>query len=212
MDKDAAFLAIGTITGEVILKSPIYGKTIQTLKHTQDCDSHSAICMKWQKPRKEGLYSSHLLIARTNGFIQMYDSNVHNVINNTSYLVDIGCHLRSVDFNSDITTFMAGGTDKNTYLFDSQTFNPIATFTHDHMHVENTGKITCIKANPDDPNLFVVGSMAHAIYLYDARANGAYACLKGPNIVGESIDIHGDIIVTGSYRHSSEMELFSLSM
>lgn len=141
----------------------------------------------------------------------MYDSNLHSVIHTTSNLVDLACHLRAVDFNSNSSCFAAGGSDKNVYLFDGSTLDPISTFTNDHMHVENTGKIACIKSHPIDPNLFVVGSTSHAIYLYDVRANGSYACFKGPNLIGESISIHGDIIVTGSYRHKAEMELFSFS-
>ena len=76
---------------------------------------------------------------------------------------------------------------------------------------QTTGKISCIKSHPNHPNLFAVGTSSNSVLLFDARIGGAYARLAGPSVLGAAIDIHGDLLATGSYRSSDEMELFSFS-
>lgn len=69
MDKDAYHVAIGTIEGSVSLITLTKGHAIETLKHTSVHDSSPAMCLKWQRSKKEGNYSNHLLIARADGAI-----------------------------------------------------------------------------------------------------------------------------------------------
>jgi hypothetical protein len=73
------------------------------------------------------------------------------------------------------------------------------------------GKITNIKAHPDHQNLFSVSNTNNSVLLYDSRQNGAIKRFGGPNILSESVDFAGDIMITGSYRNNKEIELFSVS-
>jgi WD40 repeat protein len=133
------------------------------------------------------------------------------MVHTTTLHKDNNCGLRSLEYNFDDSYFMVGGTDGNAYLYDAESFQPVVTYKKDRMKSENTGKITCIKAHPDHSNLFVVSNNKNTVLLYDTRTGGAYKSFAGPNIIGQSIDVHEDIIVTGSNRNNKEVELFSFS-
>ena len=77
--------------------------------------------------------------------------------------------------------------------------------------VGHQNRIFGIKCHPEQPNLFTSAGWDGSVKLYDIRSNSLVCSMGGPQISGDSIDIHGDIIVTGSNRGSDVMQLFSIS-
>jgi WD40 repeat protein len=77
--------------------------------------------MKWLRPTEVGKFSNKLTVCRADGLIQQYETRTRKVIHTISELKDAECSLRSMDYNSDNSYFMVGGSDSNVYLYDNET-------------------------------------------------------------------------------------------
>ena len=88
----------------------------------------------------------------------------------------------------------------------------VNTFESRNMKVWNVSGITSLKSHPTDANIFVTGGRDKSIKLYDIRMEGAFKSINGPFVLeNNSIDIQGDMIITGSNTNTQEMKMVSLS-
>jgi WD40 repeat protein len=78
-------------------------------------------------------------------------------------------------------------------------------------NVGHQNRIFGMKCNPNDENMVATAGWDRAIKIYDIRANKVVASIGGPLIVGDSLDIFNDYIVTGSNRNKDVMQIFSIS-
>ena len=97
--------------------------------------------IKWKKAR-EGHSSTILSIARCDGVVQHYDTKEKKIIHTDSIQVEQNNGLRSLEYTASASEYMVGGTNKNVYLYDAETFQHKTTFGSDRMKIENHGKIT----------------------------------------------------------------------
>ena len=72
-------------------------------------------------------------------------------------------------------------------------------------------RIFGLRRHPKDPNIVVSGGWDSMLKIYDIRDGRPVASIGGPLIQGDSIDLFEDMIVTGSNRNKSVMQMFSLS-
>jgi len=62
-------------------------------------------------------------------------------------------------------------------------------------------RIKCIRAHPTDPNIIFSSGWDNTVKIYDIEKGYPTATMGGSEVTGDSIDIFGDMILTGSYRN-----------
>ena len=72
----------------------------------------------------------------------------------------------------------------------------------------HANRVFCVKYNPDDPNFLVSGGWDLNVKIWDIRQPNPVRQIFGPYICGNAIDLNQDVIVTGSYRDSNQLELW----
>lgn len=65
--------------------------------------------------------------------------------------------------------------------------------------IGHSNRILSIKFTKD-PNIMISGGWDNTLLIWDIRDYIPLACIYGPHIWGDSIDINGDLILTGSHR------------
>lgn len=61
-----------------------------------------------------------------------------------------------------------------------------------------------------DPNLLISGGWDGLVYFWDIRTTCSVGYILGPHIYGESIDVHNDTLLVGSYSDKEILSLYSL--
>ena len=58
--------------------------------------------------------------------------------------------------------------------------------------------------------VLVSGGWDHTLQIWDVRVNRSVRSIYGPYVCGDSIDVHGGVILAGSWRHAHPLELWDL--
>ena len=107
--------------------------------------------------------------------------------------------------------FATAGKDTAVRIYDEQTkqcivkmergsgFGPNAAPGH-------SNRIFALKFHPTDPSVLLSGGWDNTIQIWDCRAGRAQRSIFGPHLCGESLDIQGDVILTGSHRAEDPLE------
>ena len=78
-------------------------------------------------------------------------------------------------------------------------------------NVGHQNRIFGLKCNPNDENMVATAGWDRSLKIYDIRANKVVASIGGPLLVGDSLDILNDYIITGSNRNRDVMQIYSIS-
>ena len=183
--------------------SPHTGKHIRTLQ-----TELPAIKTLRFKPNDKSTYGSLCAIG-CNGVVQQWDMKKQKVQFESAETLD---SLYCADYTNTGDHLLTAGESKDVYMYDTTTFQQVNNFASKNMKVWNVVGICSLKSHPTDPNLFVTGGRDKSIKLYDVRMEGAYKSISGPFVLEDnSIDIFGDMVLTGSNENTEEMKVVSLS-
>ena len=96
---------------------------------------------------------------------------------------------------------MTAGKDMHLRIYDEET-QKLRTSMHSngYMAPGHSNRVYCVKYHPQDERLLLSGGWDNTVQIYDVRAGVPAFSLFGASLSGESLDIHGDTLITGSYR------------
>lgn len=115
-----------------------------------------------------------------------------------------------MDYNTEGSLFATGGKDKKVRVYDDatkklkQTLEAVTWLSPGH-----TNRIFSIKFHPEDPNILLSAGWDRHVYLWDMRTSRPVGSIYGPSTIsGESLDVKGNLVLTGSYRGRDQLELW----
>lgn len=116
------------------------------------------------------------------------------------------------DFTCDGSRFVVAGLDRNLYVYDevdnAHTF--LKEMSSKDMNITaHTNRVNCIRAHPSQANIVFSAGWDNTLKIYDVEKGYPIASIGGTECTSDSIDIKGDMMLTGSYRNHSEMSLLS---
>jgi len=118
--------------------------------------------------------------------------------------------LYCLDYNKTGDILATAGKDFKIRLYDDETKNQIMEMKSGGEQLPgHSNRVFSVKFT-DDPNLLISGGWDNTIQIWDMRMSMTIGSIYGPHICGESIDVRGDKILTGSYRPKNCLEIFSL--
>jgi WD40 repeat protein len=69
----------------------------------------------------------------------------------------------------------------------------------------HTSRIFCVKFTQEDPNLVISGGWDNNVKVWDIREHRPIKNIYGPNVCGDSIDLHDGFLLTGSYKDHKQL-------
>ena len=121
------------------------------------------------------------------------------------------CDLYTIDFSKDGNLFAVGGKDNQVKIYDDSTKSLSTTLkAAGPINLGHSNRVFSVRFT-EDPNLLVSGGWDNTIFLWDLRTSTSIGFIYGPHICGDSIDIRGDVMLTGSYSNKEVLQLWSLS-
>ena len=120
--------------------------------------------------------------------------------------------LYSCDFSKDGNLFITAGKDATIRVYDTETGNNLSSLSKktpftDHSH---SMRIYSTIFHKTDDNLVFSGSWDNTVLMWDIRASNAAMIFGGPNISGDSIDMRGNYLLTGAWRHKRPLEVWDI--
>lgn len=67
-----------------------------------------------------------------------------------------------------------------------------------------------MKFSPESPFTILSGGWDSSVFVWDTRQREPVGHMFGPSISGESIDIKGSMVLTGSYSNEDQMKIWDL--
>lgn len=119
----------------------------------------------------------------------------------------------ALDYNAEGTQFVTAGKDTAIRVYDEATKSLITTMKGGMgFSVKTTpghsNRIFSVKILPHDENIVVSGGWDNTVQVWDMRMGYAIRSIYGPHICGDSLDIVGNRIVTGSWRPNNQLEVW----
>jgi WD40 repeat protein len=71
----------------------------------------------------------------------------------------------------------------------------------------HSNRVFSLKFSPVDENVLFSGGWDNTVQMWDLRTETAVRSLFGPHICGDSMDVKGDTILTGSWRPENTLEV-----
>ena len=118
--------------------------------------------------------------------------------------------LYAFEFNKTAKYFACGGKEGLVKIYDEATHKLASVLRTGGEHIPgHTNRVFSIKWT-DDPNVLISAGWDNLLIIWDLRNEIPISSLYGPHICGDSIDVQGDTIVTGSYRSTNALQFWSI--
>jgi len=119
--------------------------------------------------------------------------------------------LLCVDYRYDGGQFATAGKDYSVRIYDEATKTKVAelaqSFGTGHGH---SNRVFSLKYQPQSSNIVVSGGWDNTVQIWDLRVKSSVRSIFGPHIAGDSVDICGDTILTGSWRPENVLQTWDL--
>lgn len=122
----------------------------------------------------------------------------------------------ALDYDSEGTKFFTAGKDTAVRVYDEATKTLLSTMKGGSSFTSkstagHSNRVFSVKVLPTDDNVVVTGGWDNTVQVWDVRAGYAVRSIFGPHICGDSLDIFGDTVVTGSWRPTHQLELWNFT-
>ena len=119
--------------------------------------------------------------------------------------------LLCVDYRYDGGQFATAGKDYTVRIYDEATKTRVLelaqSFGTGHGH---SNRVFSLKYQPKSSNVVVSGGWDNTVQIWDLRVKSSVRSIFGPHIAGDSVDVCGDKILTGSWRPENVLQTWDL--
>jgi WD40 repeat protein len=121
---------------------------------------------------------------------------------------ELDTNILAGDFSMDGSHFASAGKDAIVRVYDTASHHLVQTFSKENGgHSSRVHSVVFARGNND---LLLTGGWDMRVLVWDIRQGRAVLGLGGPNICGDSVDICGNNILTGSWRIDHPLELWDV--
>ncbi|XP_069125374.1 uncharacterized protein [Argopecten irradians] len=213
---DGLKLAVGFGNGAIRLYHSNNGEMDKELRQAR-YGGLQIMCMRFH-PKKQ-----HILLAcSAEGKVFECDTKECMV---AEKIFEKGNEINCLDFNSDADLFATGGKDLAIRIYKTKNYELYNTF--DGYSIEKTptdsessgcdsgcdSRVFALKFHPDKANIFITGGWGYHLKVWDLdrQNDGVCRTIHGPHICGDSLDIRGFEILTGSWTKNDTLQIWDYS-
>jgi COMPASS component SWD3 len=164
------------------------------------------------RPSNESTKTKNVLIAaNAAGAVQHWHMTSGKCLHSMSE--DHDNQVYALDYDKEGTRFVTAGKDTAVRVYDEATKSLLTTMQGGMGYGTNvtpghSNRIFSVKVVPDDDNLVISGGWDNTVQIWDMRVGYAVRSMFGPHVCGDSVDIHHNTVVTGSWRANNQLELW----
>jgi WD40 repeat protein len=119
----------------------------------------------------------------------------------------------ALDYNSEGSQFATAGKDTAIRIYDEATKTLVTTMQGGTGYSitktpGHSNRIFSCKFVPSDENLVISGGWDNTVQVWDIRLGAAVRSIYGAHICGDSLDIFGNEVLTGSWRPDNQLEIW----
>mmetsp|Transcript_32986 Transcript_32986/g.32682 ORF Transcript_32986/g.32682 Transcript_32986/m.32682 type:complete len:238 (+) Transcript_32986:271-984(+) len=131
----------------------------------------------------------------------------HATSGKTLNTIKLDCQTLSLDYDYEGKRFAVGCSDMNIRIYDESTKDVICNLVPGMGELlGHVNRIHSVKFLSD--NMIVSGGWDNNILLWDIRSGAVARGMYGPQIAGDSIDSTPNLILTGGYQISDQLQLW----
>ena len=220
-DEESKLLATGSSNGSINIINVNYGEIqtrIDTVDETNSGPADTGLTdvlfpvtwLKW-KPKYGGFRGDSNILAASygNNLIKIWDTTRTSSPKIIKEEENSGVY--TLDYNFSGSTMVSGGADATLRIYDSNNFKVIQEYKPGLFNkVHHFNRIHCVKFHPEDENILYSGGADKHIWIHDLRLKDPINSIIGPYIIGDSMDILNNKLLTGSYRSKEWLEVWDL--
>lgn len=206
---DGKYLAAGCGDGSIRVFNAQYGNTAYNLQ-TGSSVALPTTSIRF-RPLNPSIKTKNVLIAaNAAGSVQHWHmtsgKNLHTIDDPTN-------QIYALDYAPDGSKFTTAGKDKCIRIYDESTKSMTVEMTQGVGYSVtatpgHSNRVFSAKFVPFDDNLIVSGGWDNSIIIWDSRIGRAVRSIYGPHLCGDSLDMCGYEIVTGSWRPENQLEIW----
>ncbi|KAG9392256.1 WD repeat-containing protein [Carpediemonas membranifera] len=123
-----------------------------------------------------------------------------------------GNEIYAVEYNPEGSKFATAGKDQTVRIYDEATKTRIQELSDGYANVTSGhfNRVFSLCYHPTDPNLLISGGWDNTVQVWDLRADHSVRSIYSPHICGDSVDIDGNTVLTGSWRPDKQVQLWDL--
>ena len=164
--------------------------------------------MRWRPLSAPGVTKNVLIATNADGCLYHFHTTSGKILNKVS---GDGGALLTCDYKPDGLECLTGGEDGKVRVYDERTRQLKVNLEGGGNGLPgHTNRVFCAKFVNEDPNMIVSGGWDKNIKIWDVRANACVQQVIGPSICGDSIDVHGDFILSGQYETEEQLQMWQL--
>jgi len=192
---DASVVGCALADGTVSLRSLATGRVSYTLVHSPEGFAVTAFRFNPRFPR-------NFVTVSADGVVKMWAKKSPEAAWTGRE------DANALDIGSSGATMTTGGTDACIQMCHV----PVRRLARRRFDMDgatgHTDRVYCVRFHPDRRGLLVSGGWDNTIQVWDARAGAGVACLFGPHVCGDAVDVRGDFVLAGSWRTREQAQMF----
>lgn len=181
------------------------GKRISTLE-----DGHGAITsLRWNNNSAGSKSGKMILNVTSLGWISYWNTITGKC--EKSFKNEIQDDLYCLDISPEGHIFAVGGNKYSVNIYDINTMRNISNLQKNELFIGHTNRIHAVHFCQNDPNLLISGGFDKNLFFWDLRTTHPIGQIFGPLVMGDSLDIQGNLLIAGSYSNQDILQIYDIS-
>jgi WD40 repeat protein len=208
---DGKFLAAGSADGAI----RVFNVSNGSIAYNVEGGSNVALpttCIRFRPVTSATQTKNVFLSANAAGAVQHWHMTSGKCLHT---FTDEENQVYGLDYNEEGTQFATAGKDTKIRIYDEATKTNVVTLlgssigNYSSTMPGHSNRVFSVKFTHDE-NILVSGGWDNTVHLWDIREGRSVRHLHGPHICGDSLDVKGNEILTGSWRQKEQLELWDL--
>jgi len=127
-------------------------------------------------------------------------------------IVEEGNQVYALDYRGDGLKFATAGQDYQVRIYDEATKTLQSTLSggYGRSKAGHSNRVFSLKYSSTDENIILSGGWDNTIQIWDVRQDVPARSVFGPHITGDAVDLHGNEILSGSWRPDKQLQVWDL--
>lgn len=206
---DSKFIAAGCGDGSVrVFNSD--GKMAYMLNAASK-DALPATVIRFRPSESTSRSKNMLIIGSANGTIEHWHMTSRKRI---FKIEEKDNQVYALDYCSNGDMFASAGKDTVVRVYEEGTKSLLCKFErgfcNTHVPTGHSNRVYGLKFHPKEKNMLVSAGWDNTVQIWDIRTKKPVRYIYGPHVCGDSLDIEGNTLMTGSWKSSEALQLWDL--
>lgn len=200
-DKTDSLLAGGFSTGDIIIYDTSNGNFIKNMSLSE----YPISSMRWKQSGQKSI----LVVVHSDGKVSQWFAQAGKFLYSFEEKDNF---IMCLDYDNYGKNFATGGSDNQVRVYDDETKTLIKTIGSSLDYVSHSNRIfsLCYGRTEFYDQFLVSGGWDNTLKFYDMRVKELIKSVYGPHIVGDSIDLKGHYLLTGSSDIKDQIKIWDI--